>query len=189
MPRLIHTIGHSNHPLDVFLRLIAGAGIRLIADVRRFPASRRHPHFNGDALAESLAKVGVGYRPFAAMGGRRGAREADSPNTGWRVAAFNAFADHMNTPEFQQALAELEDLAAAEPAAIMCSEAMPWQCHRRLIADALTTRGWVVRDVMGSGKIAPHRTTEFLRVVDGRLTYPAELVLERDDLENQEGVG
>lgn len=174
MPRVLYTIGHSNHPLDVFLKLIAGAEIRLIADVRRFPGSRRHPHFNGDSLTESLAGIGVGYRHFAAMGGRRAARAVDSPNTGWRVAAFNAFADHMNTPEFLEALAELETLGAIKPAAIMCSEAMPWQCHRRLIADALTVKGWEVRDVMGSGRVAPHRPTDFLRVVGGRLTYPAE---------------
>ena len=188
MPRELYTIGHSNHPLDVFLKLVAGAGIRLVADVRRFPGSRRHPHFNGDALSASLAGIGVGYRHFAAMGGRRGAREVGSPNTGWRVAAFNAFADHMNTPEFLESLAELESLATSEPAVIMCSEAMPWQCHRRLIADALTARGWCVRDLMGSGRVAPHRPTEFLRVVGGRLTYPAEpLMVETGESLRTEG--
>ncbi len=187
MARTIWTIGHSNHPLERFLGLLEGVSIRALADVRRFPGSRRHPHFNADALAQSLAERGIAYHHIPAMGGRRSARLEGSPNTGWRVQAFNAFADHMTTREFLDALASLENTAAELPTAIMCSEAMPWQCHRRLIADALSVRGWSVLDIMAAGKTTPHKPTEFLRVDGTQLTYPAEPLFAPDPNSEQLG--
>jgi uncharacterized protein (DUF488 family) len=173
MTRAIWTVGHSNHQLDTFLGLLSATRIGLVADVRRFPGSRRHPQFQSEALERELAQAGIGYHHFEALGGRRSARAPDSSNSAWRVTAFNAFADHMETPEFRAALSELERLAGETNAAIMCAEALPWQCHRRLIADALVVRGWSVWDIMAGGKVEGHRLTEFARVVDGHLTYPA----------------
>lgn len=172
----IWTIGHSNRAIDVFRDLLAGEKIELLADIRRFPASRAHPHFNADALAEALAQNDVDYRHFAALGGRRNTRLADSPNTGWRVDSFNRYADYMTTGDFTAALAELTDAASERRTAIMCSEAVPWRCHRRLIGDALLVRGWQVHDIIGAGAPKPHGLTPFAQWNDDRLTYPAENV-------------
>jgi uncharacterized protein (DUF488 family) len=183
MSREIWTLGHSNRDLETFLGLLAASAIERVADVRRFPGSRRHPHFNREALRESLASAGVAYRHFEELGGRRGRWSPDSPNNAWRVEAFNAFADHMATPEFEADLDALGADAETARTAIMCSEALPWQCHRRLIADALVVRGWSVRDIIGPGKVEPHALTPFARVADGRLTYPAEpLFPDRPDI-------
>jgi uncharacterized protein (DUF488 family) len=177
MLREIWTVGHSNHGIDTFLGLLGGALIRQVADVRRFPGSRRHPQFQQDALDDSLSVAGIAYHHFEGLGGRRSARAPGSPNTGWRVEAFNAYADHMSTSEFNDALAELEHLAGERATAIMCAEALPWQCHRRLIADALVVRRWSVWDLLAGGKVNRHRLTEFARVVDGLLIYPATPLL------------
>jgi uncharacterized protein (DUF488 family) len=176
----IWTIGHSTRDLEAFAGLLAGPGIGLVADVRRFPGSRRYPHFNREALEAELGRLGIAYRHFGDLGGRRGKRRPDSPNTGWRVEAFNAFADYMDTPEFEAALTDLIECAGRSRTAIMCSEAVPWRCHRRLIADAMVVRGWTVLDIIGPGKVEPHALTEFARVRDGRLSYPAEPLFEAD---------
>ena len=170
----IWTVGHSNREPEAFLDLLAGAGIEQIADVRRFPGSRRQPHFAGDALAEALAGRGIGYAHLPALGGRRGSPDEGSPNTGWRVASFAAYADYMATEAFREGLERLEEIAARRRTAMMCSEAVPWRCHRRLVADALVVRGWEVLDVMAPGRTAPHALTGFARLCDGALTYPAE---------------
>jgi len=141
--------------------------------VRRFPGSRRYPHFGGEALTAALGLAGISYRHYADLGGRRGARAPGSPNTAWRVEAFNAYADHMAAPEFAAALDDLASRALDTPTALMCSEAVPWRCHRRLIADALTVRGWAVRDILGPGKVGAHALTDFARVDGLRLSYPA----------------
>lgn len=174
MPHTVWTIGHSTRGLDAFLGLLAGSSIELVADVRRFPGSTRHPHFNAEALAEALGGAGVAYRHYPGLGGRRGKRAAGSPNSAWRVEAFNAFADHMATPEFEAGLADLTARAGELRTVVMCSEAVPWRCHRRLIADALVARGWSVLDILDPGKAKPHALTEFARVDGPRVTYPAE---------------
>jgi uncharacterized protein (DUF488 family) len=174
----IWTIGHSTRSLDEFLGLLASSSIEHLADVRRFPSSQRYPHFNRDALEESLKWVGIAYHHFPDLGGRRGRREPGSPNTAWRVEAFNAYADHMATPAFAAALADLIDRARELRTAIMCSEAVPWRCHRRLVADALCVRGWKVLDIIGPGKVEPHRLTEFARVDGERIIYPSHPLLE-----------
>ena len=171
----IWTIGHSNRPAAQFIELLTAHAVGLVADVRRFPGSRRHPQFGRDALENSLREAGIGYRHFPELGGRRGGRLPDSPNTAWRVEAFNAYADHMQSDEFRAALDELAAEAERRPTAIMCAEALPWQCHRRLIADALIARGWTVLDIMGSGPPRPHAFTEFGKVRDGTVIYPGLL--------------
>lgn len=173
----IWTIGHSTRPLDEFLGLLVGSSIGLVADVRRFPGSKRYPHFNAEALAGSLKHIGISYRHIPGLGGRRGKSAPDSPNGAWRNDSFNAFADHMATSEFSAALDELTSLALDGNVVIMCSEAVPWRCHRRLIADALTVRNWSVFDVVGPRKIDLHALTDFARVNGTTLTYPAEPLL------------
>ncbi|HUY89472.1 MAG TPA: DUF488 domain-containing protein [Pirellulales bacterium] len=174
MPREIFTIGHSNRTLEEFLELLQAHAIEQLADVRRFPASRAHPHFNGEALSARLAPAGVAYRHFPALGGRRSKRPADSPNVGWRVESFNRYADYMATADFAAGLDSLADFAAVKRSAMMCSEAVPWRCHRRLIADALIVRGWQVFDILSRSPAQPHSLTPFAQVVGPRLIYPAE---------------
>jgi uncharacterized protein (DUF488 family) len=176
MGQTVWTIGHSNHPIDKFLAMLAGHAIELVADVRRFPASRAHPQFGGQRLAESLASQGIGYRHFPELGGRRTERLAQSPNTAWRVEAFNAYADHMQSAEFLQAWESLTALAAERRIALMCAEALPWQCHRRILADALVAGGWTVLDILPDGKTRPHEPPPFAKVHEGHVTYPGEVL-------------
>ncbi|HET9785100.1 MAG TPA: DUF488 domain-containing protein [Terriglobales bacterium] len=172
MPTL-YTLGHSTRAFAEFLRLLAVPGIAQIADVRTIPRSRHNPQFAQPDFERNLHAAGIGYRHFAALGGLRHARP-DSVNTGWRNLSFRGFADYMQTPAFAEALAELEAWARALPTAVVCAEAVPWRCHRSLIADALQARGWNVLDIIGLQSPKPHRATPFLRVVDGQLTYPPE---------------
>lgn len=167
----MYTIGHSTRTIDEFLALLEREGIRHLADVRTYPASRRHPHFNADALRRALDERGIAYTHHPSLGGRR-RPVADSANTGWRNAGFRGYADHMRTPEFGGALVELEALAARTVTTVMCAEAVPWRCHRTLIADALVARGDEVRHIMDAGAKL-HALTPFAVVHDGRVTYPA----------------
>lgn len=169
----IWTVGHSNRSAEDFLALLEAAGIEQVADVRRFPASRRQPHVAAEALRASLGEAGIAYVHLPALGGRRGTPAEGSPNTGWRVASFAAYADHMATEAFHEGLETLEGLASERRTAMMCSEAVPWRCHRRLIADALLVRGWEVLDILGPGRAEPHALTPFARLEGGALTYPA----------------
>jgi uncharacterized protein (DUF488 family) len=169
---IIWTIGHSNRSIEELLNLLASEQIELVADIRRFPASRAHPHFNGDHLAAALDERGIAYQHFVGLGGRRNTRLADSPNTAWRVDSFNRYADYMTTDGFAKALTELMAAAADRRTAIMCSEAVPWRCHRRLVSDALIVHGWEIRGIIGKGPARPHAMTPFAQIADGRLTYP-----------------
>jgi uncharacterized protein (DUF488 family) len=171
MSRVIYTIGHSNRTLEEFIALLIAHGVRQVADIRTVPKSRHNPHFSGEALAESLPEAGIAYVRFAGLGGFRHAKK-DSKNLGWRNASFRGYADYMETAEFAQALEALEKRAREKPTAIMCAEAVPWRCHRSLVADALAVAGWDVRDIMTSASAPPHRLTPFLVVADGKLTYP-----------------
>ncbi len=164
-------IGHSTRPIDEFLELLRAAGVVTLADVRTIPRSRANPQFDRAALARALERAGIAYVHVPQLGGLRHARR-DSPNGGWRNASFRGYADHMQTPEFEEGLCQLRALAKAGPVAIMCAEAVPWRCHRSLVADALLARGVVVEHVVGKGKTRPHRLTPFARI-DGRtVTYP-----------------
>jgi uncharacterized protein (DUF488 family) len=168
----IYTIGHSTRSAEEFLELLQPAGVTLVADVRAFPSSRRHPQFNGPALAEYLRGAGIAYRHLPGLGGRR-SPVPGSPNGGWHETAFQGYADHMATPEFQHALADLEAAARETPTAIMCAEAVWWRCHRRLIADALVVREWKVEHLGVGDEPAGHELTEFAVIgPDQTLTYP-----------------
>ena len=160
------------------MALVRGAGGEAIADVRRFPGSRRHPHFASEALAASLPEHGLAYDHIPELGGRR-KRVEGSPNGGWEHPAFQGYADHMASEEFARGLSALEDLARGRPTAYMCSEGPWWRCHRRLVSDALLVRGWEVVHVMPDGRPVAHELTPFAVVGEGgALTYPpAQLAL------------
>jgi uncharacterized protein (DUF488 family) len=153
--------------------LLQAHGIEVVADVRRYPGSRRHPHFAREQLEALLGASGISYRSMPELGGRRSARP-DSPNTGWRVAAFRGYADYMETPEFTAAFNDLVSIGSDRRTAIMCAEALWWQCHRRLIADALVAAGHDVVHIESAARSAPHRLIEPARIVQGRLSYAAE---------------
>ena len=165
------TIGHSTHPIDEFIQLLKDHGVKEIVDVRSIPKSRHCPQFNSEPFEESLWKAGIGYTHIERLGGLRHSRK-DSVNLGWRNASFRGFADYMATPEFSEGLDELTRIARMRRVAIMCAEAVPWRCHRSLIADAMSEEGWEVRDILSSNAPTEHRLTPFLRVVDSQLTYP-----------------
>ena len=175
MPATVFTIGHSTRPLDEFVAALRAHRIEALADVRLIPRSRRYPHFNDDALSLSLPGAGIGYVPFKSLGGRRRPCK-DSINTAWRNESFRGYADFMQTAAFAGALEELMQLARAKRAAIMCAEAVPWRCHRSLIADALVVRGWEVIDIFDAAKAAPHKLTPFARLEGTDVTYPGEEV-------------
>ena len=167
------TVGHSTRPADEFVALLRAHGVTVLVDVRRFPASRRHPHFNGPVLEKSLAAMGVRYVHEADLGGHRDPRP-DSPNVGWRIAAFRGYADHMDTPVLQAALQRVIDLAAAGRPVVLCAEADPTRCHRQLLADALVARGLEVHHVLGPSPPVPHVLTAMAEITPERqLRYPA----------------
>lgn len=168
----IWTIGHSTRTLDEFLGLLTANSVEAIADVRRIPGSRRHPHFGQAALAASLTAAGLHYEHFPELGGRRRPRP-DSPNTAWRHEAFRGYADYMETKAFREGIARLTSLASQSRTAFMCAEAVWWQCHRGLVADYLKADGWDVVHIMGPGKTEPHPYTSAAKIVDGRLSYGA----------------
>ena len=172
----IYTIGHSTRAADELTAVLQDGGITALADVRRFPASRRHPQYNRGALEHALPAAGIAYAWLGeSLGGRRAQTVPTerSRNNGWEVAAFRYYADAMSTPEFTAGMAELEALARTYSTAVMCAERLWWSCHRRLIADLLTVRGWSVVHLFDVGHRQPHVLTEFARVVDGELTYPS----------------
>jgi uncharacterized protein (DUF488 family) len=155
--REIFTIGHSTHEFERFLALLRGPAVELVCDVRRYPGSRRSPHFAAQSLASALDEAGIAYAGLGEeLGGRRRPRR-DSPHTAWRVASFRGYADHMETEEFAAGLARLEALAAERRAAVMCAEGDWRRCHRRLISDALTARDWRVIHIRPDGRLEEHQ--------------------------------
>jgi uncharacterized protein (DUF488 family) len=170
--KTLWTIGHSNRALADFLSLLTENNIQSLADVRRFPGSRRHPQFSKETLSQALADSGITYFHFTDLGGRRSKRCENSPNNAWRVAAFAAYADYMLTDEFKTAFEELRAVAERLPTCVMCAEALPWQCHRRLIADQFVAENWEVKDIVGPNKSTPHALPDFAVVDSGRVTYP-----------------
>jgi uncharacterized protein (DUF488 family) len=170
----IWTIGHSTRSADEFVALLRAMGITGLADVRTIPKSRRHPHFAREALTARLAEEGIDYRHFPALGGLRKPR-ADSPNGAWRNDSFRGYADHMSTPAFSSAVDDLVEFGRRRHVAVMCAEAVWWQCHRMLLSDALTARGIDVQHIMsqrGDAKLQPHRVTPFAKFDSGRVSYP-----------------
>lgn len=170
-PLVIYTVGHSTRKLPAFLELLHGYGIKQLVDVRTIPRSRKNPQFNAESLPQALRKAHVQYTHVAALGGlRRAAR--DSVNTGWRNASFRGFADYMRGAEFAKGLERLIVLSSEGPAAIMCAEAVPWRCHRSLIADALIVRGIHVKHILSASQVREHTLTSFAEVKEGRISYP-----------------
>jgi uncharacterized protein (DUF488 family) len=168
------TIGHSTRTVEEFIRLLQAHAATRVADVRTIPRSLHNPQFNKASLAGSLKKAGLGYVHLPGLGGLRHARR-DSINIGWRNASFRGYADYMQTPEFEQSLEELIELAKQERIAIMCAEAVPWRCHRSLIADALLVRGIRAEDIMSPTRRQVHSLTLFAKVRGTTITYPAEV--------------
>lgn len=174
MPPSIFTIGHSNHPLDRFLSLLARHEVGALVDIRRFPGSRKHPHFNRDNLAAALPKSGVEYRWLEALGGRRHKQRDESPNLGMENKSFRNYADYMLTGEFRDGVEELLKVARKKRTAIRCAERLFWQCHRRLVSDFLVANGVTVQHIMPSGDLQPHQLTRGAVIEDGRVNYPGE---------------
>ena len=170
---LVMTIGHSTHTLDEFIGLLQAHGATCVADVRTVPRSRHNPQFNKISLPRSLKKAGLSYVHLPGLGGLRHAK-SDSLNAGWRNASFRGYADYMQTPEFEQSLDELVQLANREQIALMCAEAVPWRCHRSLIADALLVRGIRTEDIMSPTRRHVHTLTPFAKVRGTTIIYPTE---------------
>jgi uncharacterized protein (DUF488 family) len=179
MTHTIWTVGHSTRALEEFIGLIESHGIEAIADVRRFPVSRRYPHFNADSLRSALAVRDIDYVSITTLGGRR-RPEPDSLNTGWRNAGFRGYADHMESEEFAEGLLELLSLSYAVRTAIMCAEAVWWRCHRALISDLLRSFDMNVLHITTETSVREHVLTVPARIVDGHLTYaaPSDLTME-----------
>ena len=176
----LFTIGHSTRPLPEFIELLRAHGISRVIDVRRFPGSRRHPQYGQVQLQTGLEAEGIGYVHVEALGGRR-STNAESANTAWRNASFRAYADYMATPEFRKALDELLARAVEEDVAIMCAEAVPWRCHRNLIADAAVARGVEVRHITGPSAPSGHKLSRHGVVrADGTVSYPAPAAAQTD---------
>jgi len=170
---IILTLGHSTRTLDEFIRLLQAHGVSRVVDVRTVPRSRHNPQFNKASLPRALKKAGLGYVHLPGLGGLRHAKR-DSLNVGWRNASFRGFADYMQTPEFEQSLEELIQLATEERVALMCAEAVPWRCHRSLIADALLVHRIRTEDIMSLTRRQVHTLTPFSKVCGTTITYPPE---------------
>ncbi|MGH7764577.1 MAG: DUF488 family protein [Candidatus Dormibacteraceae bacterium] len=168
---VVFTIGHSTRSLEEFVELLQHHGVDLLVDVRSLPASRRMPHFGKASLERSLPPRGIEYLHMPALGGLRKAKP-DSINTGWRNVGFRGYADYMQEEAFWLAIDHLERLAGARRVAVMCAEAVPWRCHRSLLADALTVRGVEVRHITSLKEPALHSITPFACVADGSISYP-----------------
>src|ERR1700686_3602565 len=168
---MILTIGHSTHPAEEFLAILKAHSIEQLVDVRTIPKSRHNPQFNRESLEHLLHGQGIAYVHMPGLGGMRHPRK-DSINTAWKNASFRGYADYMQTPQFEQSLRELMEIAAERHTAIMCAEAVPWRCHRSLIGDALTARGIRVEDIMSMNRSQVHSVTPFACVYGHRITYP-----------------
>lgn len=170
-PRRVLTVGHSTRSLDELLALLSANGVEILVDVRTAPRSRRHPQFDREALPPPLRAAGIAYEHVRALGGLRRSRP-DSVNTAWQNAGFRGYADHMQTDEFEAGFARLLEIAHHAGTAVMCAEAVPWRCHRSLLADALVARGVMVEHILSATQREPHRLTAWARVDAGRVTYP-----------------
>ncbi|MCA9881203.1 MAG: DUF488 domain-containing protein [Thermomicrobiales bacterium] len=168
----VYTIGHSTRPQADLIALLKHYGVATLADVRTVPRSRHNPQFNRDELTVTLPEAGIAYAHLPLLGGLRRGLGADSPNTGWRNTSFRAYADYMQSADFAEGLCQLNALTADGPVALMCAEAVPWRCHRSLIADALTIRGVPVREIQSLTRTEVHKLTPFAQVDGLHLIYP-----------------
>ena len=177
----VFTIGHSTRTQDDFVALLKAHGVAQLVDVRTIPRSRHNPQFNGDSIAAALNRAGIEYAQLKALGGLRHPR-ADSVNTAWRNAGFRGFADYMQTQEFAEGLQKLIKMAESKRTAIMCAEAVPWRCHRSLIADALLVHGCAVEEIESVKRTRPHALTPWACVEGKQITYPAAKLEESKEL-------
>lgn len=171
--KIIYTIGHSTRTLEEFIDLLKGSHIKLLADIRSYPGSKRFPHFNKEALQKALPKHDIAYQHFPALGGRRKTSK-DSKNTAWKNSAFRGYADYMERDDFKKAIVELESVAEKQLTAYMCSEAVWWSCHRSLVSDYLKSIDWKVMHIMGENKSQEHPYTSAAKIVKGQLSYSDE---------------
>jgi uncharacterized protein (DUF488 family) len=169
---MILTIGHSTRSREALIAVLAAHGVTRLIDIRTIPRSRHNPQFNRESLAELLPAAGIAYEHRPGLGGLRRPRP-DSPNKGWRNSSFRGFADYMQTAEFAHEIEALLAQAGSERVAIMCAEAVPWRCHRSLVADALTVRAMPVEHITDERHRLPHALTPFARIDGARLVYPA----------------
>ncbi|HEU0233585.1 MAG TPA: DUF488 domain-containing protein [Gallionella sp.] len=183
---VVLTVGHSTRPLAEFIALLAAHSVTRLIDVRSVPRSRHNPQFNGDTLPAALEAAGIRYEHIAGLGGFRRAG-SESPNPGWRNASFRGYADYMQSAEFAQNLASLIKLAKQERVAIMCAEAVPWRCHRSLIADALVVHGLRVEEIISQTRCQMHELTSFARVNGTAITYPPSSATEPDTADKKGG--
>ncbi len=174
MPPAVLTIGHSNHPLERFLALLARHEVEALVDIRRFPGSRKHPHFHRDNLAAFLPRSGVEYHWLEALGGRRHKQRDESRNLGLENRGFRNYADYMGTEEFREGAEKLLEIARRKRTATMCAEGLFWQCHRRLVSDFLVASGVTVQHIMPGGELRPHTLTSGAVIEGGQVTYPGE---------------
>lgn len=172
----IYTIGHSTRTIDEFIEMLKSFHIKRLVDIRTLPGSKRYPWFNSENLSVSLKDAGIDYIYMKDLGGLR-KKSADSVNLGWHNLSFRNYADYMQTAEFKAGLAELLGLAIKEPTCIMCAEAVPWRCHRSLVADALLVRSIDVRHIMANDKANPAKLTPFAKVSGYDITYPTDQAL------------
>lgn len=182
---LVLTIGHSTRPIEEFIRLLQAHDVARIVDVRTIPRSRHNPQFSKESLRATLKKAGIGYKHMPGLGGLRRTTAA-SVNVGWRNASFRGFADYMQTPEFKEALEKLIPLAGKSQLTLMCAEAVPWRCHRSLIADALLVRHIPVEHVMSLSGRQVHALTPFAKVRGRKITYPEEIPAKNSKKNNGE---
>jgi uncharacterized protein (DUF488 family) len=174
--KTVWTIGHSTHPFDQFISILQSFNIGHIADVRTYPGSRKYPQFNKESLEITLPAANIQYTHLPQLGGRRKAK-SESKNTGWKNAAFRGYADYMDTEDFKNGIVTLEKLATHHRVAYMCSESVWWRCHRRLVSDYLTMRGWTVTHIMGENKGSEHVLTSPAVIVNGQLSYEEQQTL------------
>lgn len=166
----IWTVGHGTRSVEELIAVLREAGVATVADVRTYPGSHRHPQFGQAPLRDAFAAAGIGYEHLRGLGGRRDPRP-DSPHTALNVSAFRGYADHMSSEEFARDLERLERMARGTPTANLCAETLWWRCHRRMLSDLLSVRGWDVVHLLAPGKSEPHRLWDVARVVDGCLVY------------------
>ena len=176
--RTIFTIGHSTRTLDELIELLRAHGAQRVIDIRTIPGSRRNPQYNRETLGPSLRAAKIGYVHLKSLGGLRKARP-DSKNAGWHNASFRGYADYMQTPDFEAALKRAIKLSETKPSALMCAEAVPWRCHRSLVADALTARNFPVEHIMSESRANPHKLTPFAQVRGKKVTYPSDKSIRR----------
>ncbi|MCE7887023.1 MAG: DUF488 domain-containing protein [Alphaproteobacteria bacterium PRO2] len=173
MTSAIYTIGHSTHPIGEFIGLLRQHEIGILVDIRTIPKSKHNPQYEQGALKSALSDQAIQYEYMKDLGGLRHAKK-DSPNGGWRNASFRGYADYMQTKNFEKALEKLLELREKGRVAIMCAEAVPWRCHRSLVADALLVRGIPALDIMPDGRLSEHKLTKFAQVQGKAITYPSE---------------